>query len=460
MGQRPLGDPYPFEVIKRKTLEFLSETLPLLRRDPNLPKVARLGGPQRPLGLLGVPPPLPDLSFSYYQRGPRKARSHNATLSGDPDFRLAQDELREWTSNSSLRQLCRHGSGTVCTLFSALSTARISTALLQTILQMLTARTPSIADKVQAAPSSQGSTASGGSGGGATNLLSMLTYAADIINAINPDASSSSTTPSPPIVNRSPLTQVLSALTGATGSSAASSSPLVTVLDMMTSDSSPIKLLANVYNQRKKKPVADQSAQSAQSMENDVDGGLPPTPCPSLEEYVTPTFARNYQGVWKYVVQIPHEGYLTQTVQQTKCISTRCDFVEGGLCYESPRWVSLLVAEVFYPNAVFPTASPQRRHATRPRLPAVHDFHHFQQYLNRRARPALQAQRRQDGPRPWADAARPETKCDGHDQVGCYVVRMYYDWFLVNGSCKCWKPSGKQVFAGGRRRRASPSEWP
>ncbi|KAM7310187.1 hypothetical protein ISCGN_007120 [Ixodes scapularis] len=455
MGQRPLGDPYPFELIKRKTLEFLSETLPLLRRDPNLPKVARLGGPQRPLGLLGVPPPLPDLSFSYYQRGPRKARSHNATLSGD--LRLAQDELREWTSNSSLRQLCRHGSGTVCTLFSALSTARISTALLQTIVQMLTARTPSIADKVQAAPSTQGSTASGGSGGGATNLLSMLTYAADIINAINPDASSSSTTPSPPIVNRSPLTQVLSALTGATGSSAASSSPLVTVLDMMTSDSSPIKLLANVYNQRKKKPVADQSAQS---MENDVDGGLPPTPCPSLEEYVTPTFARNYQGVWKYVVQIPHEGYLTQTVQQTKCISTRCDFVEGGLCYESPRWVSLLVAEVFYPNAVFPTASPQRRHATRPRLPAVHDFHHFQQYLNRRARPALQAQRRQDGPRPWADAARAETKCDGHDQVGCYVVRMYYDWFLVNGSCKCWKPSGKQVFAGGRRRRTSPSERP
>lgn len=134
--------------------------------------------------------------------------------------------------------------------------------------------------------------------------------------------------------------------------------------------------------------------------------------------------------------------------------------MEGGLCYESPRWVSLLVAEVFYPNAVFPTASPQRRHATRPRLPAVQDFHHFQQYLNRRARPALQAQRRQDGPRPWADAARPEAKCDGHDQVGCYVVRMYYDWFLVNGSCKCWKPSGKQVFAGGRRRRTSPSERP
>ena len=29
--------------------------------------------------------------------------------------------------------------------------------------------------------------------------------------------------------------------------------------------------------------------------------------------------------------------------------------------------------------------------------------------------------------------------CDGYDKIGCYVVRVYYDWFLVNGSCKCWK---------------------
>lgn len=31
--------------------------------------------------------------------------------------------------------------------------------------------------------------------------------------------------------------------------------------------------------------------------------------------------------------------------------------------------------------------------------------------------------------------------CDGHDKIGCYIVRVYYDWFLVNGSCKCWKSS-------------------
>lgn len=45
----------------------------------------------------------------------------------------------------------------------------------------------------------------------------------------------------------------------------------------------------------------------------------PGTPCPSYNEYVTPTFARNHHGVWRYVVQIPYEGYFTQTVQVTRC---------------------------------------------------------------------------------------------------------------------------------------------
>lgn len=78
----------------------------------------------------------------------------------------------------------------------------------------------------------------------------------------------------------------------------------------------------------------------------------PPTPCPSVEEYISPTFARNYQGAWKYVVQIPHEGYFTQTIQRTSCARQRCEFTEG-ICHESPRWVSLLVAEIYYPNTVF-----------------------------------------------------------------------------------------------------------
>lgn len=36
----------------------------------------------------------------------------------------------------------------------------------------------------------------------------------------------------------------------------------------------------------------------------------PQTPCTSTEEYISPTYARNFQGVWKYVVQIPNEGWV------------------------------------------------------------------------------------------------------------------------------------------------------
>lgn len=44
----------------------------------------------------------------------------------------------------------------------------------------------------------------------------------------------------------------------------------------------------------------------------------PPTPCPAEVEYATPVFAKNYQGIWRYVVQIPYEGYFTQTVEVTR----------------------------------------------------------------------------------------------------------------------------------------------
>lgn len=50
----------------------------------------------------------------------------------------------------------------------------------------------------------------------------------------------------------------------------------------------------------------------------------PPTPCPAKVEYATPVFAKNYQGVWRYVVQIPYEGYFTQTVEVTRYFSTKC----------------------------------------------------------------------------------------------------------------------------------------
>merc|ERR1719490_77290 len=41
IGQSILGVSYPFELIKNKTLDFFSKTLPILKADDTLPKVAR-----------------------------------------------------------------------------------------------------------------------------------------------------------------------------------------------------------------------------------------------------------------------------------------------------------------------------------------------------------------------------------------------------------------------------------
>lgn len=48
-----------------------------------------------------------------------------------------------------------------------------------------------------------------------------------------------------------------------------------------------------------------------------------------------------------------------------------------------------------------------------------------------------------------------EDECDGYDSNGCYIIRVYYDWFLVPGSCKCWKRTSsggldtlKRIFIG------------
>ncbi|KAJ0171721.1 hypothetical protein K1T71_012484 [Dendrolimus kikuchii] len=145
----------------------------------------------------------------------------------------------------------------------------------------------------------------------------------------------------------------------------------------------------------------------------------PPTPCPARVEYATPVFARNYQGVWRYVVQIPYEGYFTQTVEVTRCMQSRCHYLEGG-CLSSPRWVSLLVAELHYPT----------------QMQSIPDY---QPYL----------QNRGNQPEQETSTDKPP-HCDGHDEMGCFQVRLYYDWFLVPGSCKCWRPD---YFARYVRRR-------
>jgi len=155
----------------------------------------------------------------------------------------------------------------------------------------------------------------------------------------------------------------------------------------------------------------------------------PMTPCPSAVEYVTPVFAKNYQGVWRYVVQIPYEGYFTQTVEVVKCLSTKCEYLDGS-CLASPRWVSLLVAEIYYPDVSFPNpAHSQNRNPVKGGAPPT-DYN--QLFLKRQGAAAAAGT---SSPPTSADPA----KCDGQDELGCYQVRLYYDWFLIPGSCKCWK---------------------
>lgn len=196
----------------------------------------------------------------------------------------------------------------------------------------------------------------------------------------------------------------------------------------------------------------------------------PPTPCPAKVEYATPVFAKNYQGIWRYVVQIPYEGYFTQTVEVTRwegvvnggnllgikcfflrCLQSRCHYLDGG-CLSSPRWSSLLVAEIYYPDTVLSgsdTINAPRSPVSASQPPPVQDFQvngenytnniltlksfqNYQQYLHKRA--GLQA-----APVDSTTTNRPP-HCDGVDALGCFQVRLYYDWFLIPGSCKCWRP--------------------
>ncbi|KAG8304058.1 hypothetical protein J6590_103294 [Homalodisca vitripennis] len=171
-----------------------------------------------------------------------------------------------------------------------------------------------------------------------------------------------------------------------------------------------------------------------------VDG--PPTPCPAKVEYATPVFARNYQGIWRYVVQIPYEGYFTQTVELTKCLQTKCYYMEGG-CLSSPRWLSLLVAEIYYPEAYLPPDSRPmvpRSPVQGGEPPSTPPHPHYRQFSSRAGTAA--------------DKTTTKPHCDGVDDFGCFQVRLYYDWFLVPGSCKCWRPDYFSRYL--RRKNQSP----
>ncbi|CAB0036272.1 unnamed protein product [Trichogramma brassicae] len=240
------------------------------------------------------------------------------------------------------------------------------------------------------------------------------------------------------------------------------------------------------------------SSSSGASSNVIVDGGGggkseytgPPTPCPAKVEYATPVFAKNYQGVWRYVVQIPYEGYFTQTIEVTRCMQSRCHYLDGG-CLSSPRWTSLLVAEIFYPDTFLEESGigngvvvagngvngggssgqqqqqqgsssnngrfPGPRDPVAGSPPPVHDFQNYQQYLQKRA--GESEGRSSGGTSPSSSSSSSSSSspaghhCDGVDDMGCFQVRLYYDWFLVPGSCKCWRPDYFNRYV----RRSNPS---
>ncbi len=148
---------------------------------------------------------------------------------------------------------------------------------------------------------------------------------------------------------------------------------------------------------------------------------------------MTPVFAKNYQGSWRYVVQIPYEGYFTQTVEVTRCLQAKCHYLDGG-CLSSPRWVSMLVAEIFYPNS---EEYPQAPTTT---APPPQDFQQYQEYLQKRAGVAQSSNETYYDPQKSATKKNKQQICDGVDDIGCFQIRLYYDWFLIPGSCKCWRP--------------------
>jgi len=190
----------------------------------------------------------------------------------------------------------------------------------------------------------------------------------------------------------------------------------------------------------------------------------------------------------------------------------KCDFMDGS-CHESPRWVSLLVAEIYYPDARFPNPVPMPSPTSRfdspnqfsgqaqpfgpkpevKKQPVIHqvpapNMHRNQQVPQIHPGPSsnnnwrsiedtmsdaakisptigMRRLKRQSGSSGESgeeandiekkNPSTEESQCDGVDKIGCYTVRVYYDWFLVPGSCKCWKKTSqggldalKKIFIG------------
>lgn len=103
----------------------------------------------------------------------------------------------------------------------------------------------------------------------------------------------------------------------------------------------------------------------------------------------------------------------------------------------SPRWVSLLVAEVYYPDSYLPSVSNNRRspvssqqqgvHRTQAQgdePPPVQDFQNYQQYLHKRATTsgvAIENLPTQSS----TSTLKKKPHCDGIDELGCFQASSF-----------------------------------
>lgn len=115
---------------------------------------------------------------------------------------------------------------------------------------------------------------------------------------------------------------------------------------------------------------------------------------------------------------------------------TKCHYIDGG-CLSSPRWVSLLVAEVYYPDTYLPSVPNNRRLPVTPQQqqggvyrtqtqgddpPSVQDFQNYQQYLHKRAT---------QGPadpllsQSSTSTSKKKHHCDGIDELGCFQASIF-----------------------------------
>ena len=119
IGQNVLGVSYPFELIKNKTLDFFSKTLPILKADDTLPKVAKYQDSH-----IMYNPTIfnsqPNARIKFYENNQRKKREASPEQDLAPEAREGRGAgLEAGAAPRESRGWCEDSFGVFCMLFNA-----------------------------------------------------------------------------------------------------------------------------------------------------------------------------------------------------------------------------------------------------------------------------------------------------------------------------------------------------